>query len=72
MPWHCPACTTQIRHNPAEASPDPGARYRCHVCRLELQFDSGTRTLIVVPLEAEHEPERPASPRHKRRRREES
>jgi len=69
MPWRCPACSTQIRHNPVHASPDAGERYRCHVCRLELQFDVAARAFIVVPLETDHQTEPSPPPRHNRRRR---
>jgi len=44
---------TQIRHSDAEGSPRIGARYRCHVCRLELVLDPQTGKLTVTPLESE-------------------
>ncbi|HET9833455.1 MAG TPA: hypothetical protein VFP91_17165, partial [Vicinamibacterales bacterium] len=60
---------TQIRHNPVDASPDAGERYRCHVCRLELQFDVAARTFIVVPLDTDHDTDPTPPPRQNRRRR---
>lgn len=48
MPWKCPACQTQIRHD--GATPEPKRLYRCHVCRLELVLDEQTKTLKVAPL----------------------
>ena len=48
MPWKCPACQTQIRHDGDR--PEPKQIYRCHVCRLELVADENTGKLIVAPL----------------------
>jgi hypothetical protein len=48
VPWKCPACQTQIRHDGDR--PEKKRIYRCHVCRLELVPDEDTRTLIVAPL----------------------
>lgn len=48
MPWKCPACLTQIRHD--GDTPEPKRIYRCHVCRLELVLDEKTKTLKVAPL----------------------
>jgi hypothetical protein len=50
MPWRCPACQIPIRHSDVESKPREGARYRCHVCRLELTFDSETNRLAVTPI----------------------
>ncbi len=47
MPWMCPACGSIIRHSEIEERPRPGARYRCHICRLELVMDAARKKLIV-------------------------
>jgi transposase-like protein len=51
MPWRCPACQIPIRHSDVESKPREGARYRCHVCRLELTLNSETNRLTVTPIE---------------------
>jgi len=48
VPWKCPACETQIRHD--GSTPEPGRVYRCPVCRLELVLDPGTNRMNVAPL----------------------
>lgn len=53
MPWRCPACSTQIRHNEADATPKPGVVYRCYICRLELVFNPATNRLTVAPMHAD-------------------
>jgi len=53
MPWRCPACRIEIRHNPTDAMPDPTADYRCHVCRLDLRFDWATRKMFIPPLQTD-------------------
>jgi hypothetical protein len=58
MPWKCPACQTQIRHD--GGSPQLNRIYRCHVCRLELTLDEKTDKLIVAPLPLPPE----SDPRH--------
>jgi hypothetical protein len=50
MPWRCPACQLPIRHNEVEDRPRLDARYRCHICRLELVLDPMTDKLIVAPI----------------------
>jgi hypothetical protein len=55
MSWRCPACRTEIRHNPADPRPDPHSEYRCHVCRLDLRFDVTTETMTIAPLETDHQ-----------------
>jgi hypothetical protein len=50
MPWHCPACSSIIRHNEHEAVPNRGVVYRCHVCRLEWIVDAVTDKLTVAPM----------------------
>ncbi len=54
MPWHCPACNSIIRHSEVDPKPHVGERYRCHVCRLSLEFDGGADKLTIAPLEADH------------------
>jgi hypothetical protein len=56
MPWKCPACSTQIRHNETELIPRPNVVYRCHVCHLELILDPNGEELTVAPLPAEEPP----------------
>ena len=51
MPWRCPACRVQITHNDFEAKPRVSARYRCHICRLELILDAATDRLVPMPFE---------------------
>jgi len=50
MPWHCPACQSQIRHTELETQPRLDVVYRCHVCRLELTFDPKTERLGLAPM----------------------
>jgi hypothetical protein len=56
MPWKCPACLTQIRHD--GLAPQPNQLYRCHVCRVELVLDETTGKLTVAPLPPENDPRR--------------
>ena len=51
MPWMCPACGTALRHSEIEEQPRLGARYRCHICRLELVMDAASNKLVVPPFE---------------------
>jgi rubredoxin len=51
MAWRCPVCSTIIQHRESDADPRAGERYRCHACRLELEFDVETRRLSVPRLE---------------------
>ncbi len=53
MPWRCPACRTPIRHGENEEGPRAGVIYRCPICRLELQRNTATGLLDVVPLPAD-------------------
>ena len=53
MPWHCPACQTIINYTRGEETPRYGERYRCNVCRLELQLDAVTKKLTLAPLDIE-------------------
>jgi len=53
MPWKCPACQTEIRHD--GAAPQPNRVYRWHVCRLELVLDQDTQKLTVAPMPGERE-----------------
>jgi hypothetical protein len=63
MPWRCPACRTEIRHNPVDARPRTDEAYRCHVCRLDLVFDEGSSKMVIAPFEADHHVEPPPRPR---------
>jgi hypothetical protein len=51
MPWKCPACREPIAHAPYEDHPRSEVVYRCHICRLELVFDSEASKLVVAPIE---------------------
>jgi hypothetical protein len=55
VPWRCPACRTVIQHNPFEDRPRTGEIYRCHVCRLSLEFHAGSDKLIVAPLDFDND-----------------
>jgi hypothetical protein len=59
MPWRCPACQSQIRHNEFEETPRVGRVYRCHICRLELVVDSATGRLTAAPIADDEERSRP-------------
>jgi len=48
MPWRCPACSNIIRHKESERAPRTKARYRCHVCRLGLEYQPTANKMIVV------------------------
>ena len=63
MPWHCPACHTIIRHSELDPKPRGGERYRCHVCRLTLDFDEASEKLVIAPFETDHLTEPRASKR---------
>jgi rubredoxin len=68
VPWRCPACGTQIHHGEAEAKPRSGARYRCHICRLELVLDPESNKLSVPTFDVEIEPsQQPIDTKRKRR-----
>ena len=54
MQWRCPACQTPVRHDPISGPPRVGDPYRCHVCRLDLQFDADTNDMVIAPLEPDH------------------
>ena len=62
VPWHCPACNSTIRHSEADPKPRVGERYRCHVCRLSLEFDPATDKLTTTPLDLDHHV-KPSAPR---------
>ncbi len=62
MPWKCPACQEQIIHTPFEDIPRLGVRYRCHICRMELEFDREKGRLQPVPLQDDE-----VGQRHERR-----
>jgi len=49
MAWNCPICEQPIRHSQLESQPRSGFMYRCHICRLELQFEPYTSKLAVAP-----------------------
>jgi transposase-like protein len=53
MHWKCPACHTAIIHRESEDRPRLGVRYRCHICRLELELDAETERLVPMPLRAD-------------------
>jgi hypothetical protein len=55
MPWRCPACQTEVRHNVTAGPPRTGDAYRCHVCHLDLCFDSLRNQMTIAPVETDHE-----------------
>jgi hypothetical protein len=62
MPWRCPACQAIIIHGDFP-HPNPASRYRCHVCRLELQYSAMTSRLIATTFDPDRqEPVRTVSP----------
>ena len=48
MPWRCPACSNIIRHNDSERTPRAGTRYRCHLCRVGLEYQPVLGKMVVV------------------------
>jgi hypothetical protein len=50
MPWKCPSCTQEIRHDPTDDAPRLGVLYRCHVCRMELVLDGTSGALLASTL----------------------
>ena len=51
MLWRCPACGSQISHNPADTRPDPHDEYRCPICRIDLRFDPLMEKMQIAPFE---------------------
>jgi len=74
MAWKCPACRHVIRHSDYEDTPRPGAKYRCHICRLELIADLERARMIVAPWnelrpgERELPADTPANPPRRKKR----
>jgi len=68
MPWRCPACRTEITHNPLDRRPPKGEQFRCHVCRLTLEFDPRVDRLVIAPFETDDQLDRPAKAPAKRRK----
>ena len=66
MAWNCPACNTALRHNELDLKPRAGERYRCHICRLSLDFDESLDRLVVAPFEGDHLPDRLPAPERPR------
>jgi hypothetical protein len=44
-PWRCPSCANVIAHKGDK--PKPGVHYRCHQCRVGLEYHEGSEQLIV-------------------------
>jgi hypothetical protein len=63
MAWRCPACRTEIRHNPVDARPRTDEAYRCHVCHLDLVFEEDSSKMVIAPFETDHQVEPPPPPR---------
>jgi rubredoxin len=53
MPWRCPACRTELRHDSADSRPRTDETYRCHVCRLEFIYDEASEKLVIAPLDTD-------------------
>ncbi|HXD74284.1 MAG TPA: hypothetical protein VN628_11130 [Vicinamibacterales bacterium] len=60
-PWRCPSCSQAINHKGEK--PEPGVRYRCHVCRLALEYHEGIEKLIVRRDDDQPKPRRKRSSR---------
>ena len=54
--WRCPACRTEITHSTFDPRPRAGDVYRCHVCRLELQFDEAKNQMEITPFDTDKQP----------------
>jgi hypothetical protein len=67
MLWRCPACQSPINHSPIEPQPRAGVRYRCHVCRLELELDQAANRLDVAPFDGADDEARRRQARTKNR-----
>jgi rubredoxin len=55
MPWRCPACRTEVRHDAVSGPPRVGEAYRCLVCRLDLRYDPSVNAMVIAPFERDHE-----------------
>lgn len=53
MPWTCPSCREQLRHDRKYAKPHFGVIYRCYVCRLNLVFNPKEQRLVASPPDHE-------------------
>ena len=62
MSWTCLACQTSIRQSGTTATPLPGVRYRCHVCRVTLRYEATIDKLIIVAAD-DDQPKRPKTRR---------
>ena len=63
MAWRCPACGLDIRGEEQRQLSDRPTRakiYRCHVCRLELEWDEGAEKLTLAPWPPDREPPKAA------------
>jgi len=52
-PWTCPSCRHPITHG--DTTPRSDVRYRCHVCRVDLEFN-GDREGFVIAADDEWSP----------------
>jgi hypothetical protein len=50
MLWNCPVCSLATPHTAIAERPVPGARYYCHVCRLDLVFDPSKNRMALPPI----------------------
>jgi rubredoxin len=48
MPWRCPSCGNRIAHDESDATPTPGAWYRCHVCHVDLEYRASVGKFVIV------------------------
>jgi DNA-directed RNA polymerase subunit RPC12/RpoP len=62
VPWRCPACGNHIVHETRDPAPTAGARYRCHICRIDLEYRISIGKLVVVRGEDDIAAGRPRKP----------
>jgi rubredoxin len=62
MTWRCPACRTELQHNPADSRPRTNEAYRCHVCRLDFVYDEALEKMVITPFDADDHLDPPFRP----------
>ena len=48
MPWRCPSCGNVIKHDESQSTPRVGTRYRCHLCRIGLEYRPDANKMVIV------------------------
>jgi hypothetical protein len=54
--WKCPVCETPVGFD--GDVPEPNCLYRCHACRVALEFDVYHNRLVVAALPSDNDPRR--------------